>query len=268
MICEIPPVTASPAGHPAGVVPMAMHVLGEARRDTKVLAAYLDDHPRAVRPAPGGDRRGRRPGRRWPTLWTDVIEPEFNRVSWMLSAATRSSGASFVTTRKRLQPLVGDAAANALTAGLGGQAGQLASLGLLDGLDQLASGVIDRDTFNRRYGHRGPHEFEISMPRPGEDPHWIDRQLAAAGRVRGPSYRELLANQERAREEAWAELESRHPRQARILHRQLGGLGQDHPRPGAGPQRGDPLLLGAAGVRAEGRRADRAGRRHLLPRRS
>ena len=97
----------------------------------------------------------------------------------MLSAATRSSGASFITTRKRLQGLVGDAAANALTAGLGAQAGQLASLGLLDGLEQVAAGEIDRDTFNRRYGHRGPHEFEISLPRPGEDPNWIDTQLAA-----------------------------------------------------------------------------------------
>ena len=85
-------------------------------------------------------------------------------------------------------------AANALTAGLGGQAGQLASLGLLDGLEQLAAGEIDRDTFNRRYGHRGPHEFEISLPRPGEDPAWIDHavrrtcgigdELSRAARVR------------------------------------------------------------------------------------
>src|SRR4030095_11093616 len=111
-------------------------------------------------------------------LWTDVLSPEFHRVSWMLSAGTRSSGASFIPTRKRLQQLVGDAAANALTAGLGAQAGQLASLGLLDGLEQLAAGEMHREPFSRRYGHRGPHEFEISLPRPGEDPDWIDRQLA------------------------------------------------------------------------------------------
>jgi rifampicin phosphotransferase len=141
-------------------------------------------------------------------------------VSWMLSAATRSSGASFITTRKRLQQLVGDAAANALTAGLGAQAGQLASLGLLDGLEQLAAGKIDRDTFNRRYGHRGPHEFEISTPRPGEDPRWIDEQLAVRA-ASTTSYRDLLRAQEQRRNEAWAELERRHPVQARILHHQL-----------------------------------------------
>ena len=59
---------------------------------------------------------------------------------------------------------------NAVTADLGGGADQLASLDLLKGLDQLDAGTIDEDTFNQRYGHRGPHEFEISRPRSGEDP--------------------------------------------------------------------------------------------------
>jgi pyruvate,water dikinase len=217
---EIPPVNASRLALLRGVVPMAIHVLGEARRDVKVLADYLDDHPRRC-----DQRRAEiaaiTSADDLSMLWTNVIEPEFNRVSWMLSAATRSSGASFVTTRKRLQALVGDAAANALTAGLGGQAGQLASLGLLDGLEQLANGVIDRDTFNSRYGHRGPHEFEISIPRPGEDPLWIDRQLAERAEARA-SYHELLAKQQRAREEAWADLEIKHPHRVHTLQRQLG----------------------------------------------
>jgi rifampicin phosphotransferase len=214
---EIPPVQAPRLAILRGVLPMAIHVLGEARRDKKILNRYLADHPRRceqrraeIAASTSADELGQ--------LWTDVLDPEFNRVSWMLSAATRSSGASFVTTRKRLQRLVGDAAANALTAGLGAQAGQLASLGLLDGLDQLDRAEIDRETFNRRYGHRGPHEFEISTPRPAEDPHWIDQQLEA----RAPAgYRELLATQQAARAAAWAELEDRHPWHARVLHRQL-----------------------------------------------
>ena len=218
---EIPPVKVRRRDIIRAVLPMALHVLREARRDVKLLDAYLAAHPAlcdrrraeiaaVATPVELGD------------LWIDVLSREFDRVSWMLSAATRSSGASFITTRKRLQRLVGDAAANALTAGLRAQAGQLASLGLLDGLEQLAAGEIDRETFNRRYGHRGPHEFEISLPRPGEDPDWIDRQLAERAES-ATSYRELLAAQEQRRSEAWAELEQRHPVQARMLHRQLGG---------------------------------------------
>ena len=231
---EIPPVKAHRRDILRAVLPMALHVLGEARRDVKVLDAYLAEHPALC-----DRRRAEIAAVATPVeladLWTDVLNPEFHRVSWMLSAATRSSGASFITTRKRLQRLVGDAAANALTAGLGAQAGQLASLGLLDGLEQLAAGEIDRDTFNRRYGHRGPHEFEISTPRPGEDPDWIDRQLAA----RAASTIKLSRPAPRAgatgASEAWAELERRHPLQSRILHHQLDGLGQDLPGPRARP---------------------------------
>jgi len=218
---EIPPVNVHRLEVIRAVLPMGLHVLREARRDVKLLDAYLTahlalcDHRRAeiaavARPLALAD------------LWTKVLSPEFHRVSWMLSAATRSSGASFITTRMRLQRLVGDAAANALTAGLGAQAGQLASLGLLDGLDQLAAGEIDRDIFNRRYGHRGPHEFELSVPRPGEDSMWVDRQLAERAET-ATSYRDLLAAQEQKRNEAWAELEQRHPVQATMLHRQLRG---------------------------------------------
>jgi rifampicin phosphotransferase len=218
---EIPPVKAHRRDIIRAVLPMALHVLREARRDVKLLAAYLAAHPALC------DRRRAEIAAvvtpvELADLWIDVLSREFDRVSWMLSAATRSSGASFITTRKRLQRLVGDAGANALTAGLRGQAGQLASLGLLDGLEQLAAGEIDRETFNRRYGHRGPHEFEISLPRPGEDPDWIDRQLAERADS-ATSYSELLAAQEQRRNEAWSELEQRHPVQARILHHQLRG---------------------------------------------
>ena len=218
---EIPPVKARRRDIIRAVLPMGVHVLREARRDVKLLDAYLAAHPALC-----DHRRAEIAELTTPIeladLWTEVLSREFHRVSWMLSAATRSSGASFITTRKRLQSLVGDAAANALTAGLRAEAGQLASLGLLDGLDQLAAGEIDRETFNRRYGHRGPHEFEISLPRPGEDPEWIDRQLAE--RAESPtSYHDLLAGQEQRRQKAWADLEQRHPVQARILHHQLRG---------------------------------------------
>ena len=160
----------------------------------------------------------------WPISGSMCSSPEFHRVSWMLSAATRSSGASFVTTRKRLQRLVGDAAANALTAGLGWR-------GRSAGQSRPARwagpagcrGEIDRETFNRRYGHRGPHEFEISLPRPAEDPNWIDAAAGPARPERRSSYRGLLEAQERKRAAAWAELERRHPLQARMLHHQLRG---------------------------------------------
>ena len=194
-------------------------MLSEARRDARSLDEYLAGHPQLCT-ARRAEIAAVTDGPKLARLWRRVIEPEFHRISRMLSAATRRSGASFVTTRRRLQSLVGDEKANAITAGLGAEAGQLASLGLLDGLEQVAAGEMDRETFNLTYGHRSPHEFEISTPRPAEDPDWIDRQLAVipAG---GVGYRELLERQERARDKAWRTLEYDHPLQAKLLHWQI-----------------------------------------------
>jgi phosphohistidine swiveling domain-containing protein len=220
---EIPPVPVRRLAVLRAVVPMALHVLSEARRDARHLDGYLADHPERCE-----RRRSEVAAVTDPAalarLWTTVLEPEFSRVSRMLSAATRSSGASFVTTRLRLQRLVGDADADALTAGTGGGAVPLASLGLLDGLDALARGEIDRSTFARRYGHRGPHEFELRWPRPAEDPGWAQAQLAA--RAVDPPSRDRRQAQEAAREAAWRRLRARSPVQARLLRRALARWGR------------------------------------------
>ena len=222
---EIPPVPASWAKVMRSVVPVALHVLSEAQRDVRKLDGYLEAHPALCL------RRRREIAEiddpeKLATLWASTLEPEFHRVSKMLSAATRSSGASFVTTRKRLQEMVGPAGANAITADLGGDAGQLASLDLLKGLDQLDAGTIDEDGFNQRYGHRGPHEFEISLPRSGEDPVWLASQRAQ----RSPAITAELAvrrqKQGQIRELAWIRLGHRFPLQAWLVRRQVQQWGR------------------------------------------
>ena len=42
---EIPPIPAHRLRVLRAILPMAAHVIGEARRDSRVLAAYLDAHP-------------------------------------------------------------------------------------------------------------------------------------------------------------------------------------------------------------------------------
>ncbi len=222
---EIPPVPASWAKVIRSVVPVALHVLSEAHRDVRKLDDYLATHPALCL------RRRREIAEvddpeTLADLWTSTLEPEFHRVSKMLSAATRSSGASFVTTRKRLEEMVGPAGANAVIAGLGGGRDQLASLDLLRGLDQLDAGRIDEAGFNQQYGHRGPHEFEISRPRSGEDPVWLADQRAQ----RSPAVAAELAlkqeKQAQIRELAWIRLDHRFPLQAWLVRRQVRQWGR------------------------------------------
>jgi pyruvate,water dikinase len=107
---------------------------------------------------------------------------------------------------------------------LNGGTHELASLGLLVGLTQLAQGEIDRATFARRYGHRGPHEFEVSIARPAEHPGWVDQQLAGlrAAPIDVPA---LLARQQDAQAAAWARFQQRFPRKVRAIRRRIDQAG-------------------------------------------
>jgi phosphohistidine swiveling domain-containing protein len=149
-----------------------------------------------------------------------AIAPDFIKTCQMLEAAANQGGGAILFLRRNLQKMVGPEDADALLTSSSGAQGPLSSLGPLLGLTQLASGAIDRATFARRFGHRGPHEAELSIPRPAEDPEWIDRELAGLHRsVENPEA--LLARQGAARQAALDRLRERFPRKEKSVRRQI-----------------------------------------------
>ncbi len=147
------------------------------------------------------------------SLWPQQVRPLFEEACDMLSAATTAHGTTLLSVPGKLATLVGEADAALLLSGQQAGGTPLASLGPALGLARLARGEIDRDTFARQYGHRGPHEVELSIPRPAEDPAWIDDQLAALhGTARDADT--LLASQEAARAAAWERLARQDPKKA------------------------------------------------------
>jgi pyruvate,water dikinase len=149
-------------------------------------------------------------------LWRNEVEPFFRHCSLLLAAGGRVDGGGLAKIRTELRKLVSEADTNALLTGLQGGGAVLASLGPVVGLDQVARGEIDRQTYVRTWGHRGPHEFEVSTPRPGEDPDWIDAQLSTYTDVRV-----LLEQQHQAREEAWNRFRQRYPKRADGMARKI-----------------------------------------------
>jgi len=131
----------------------------------------------------------------------------------MLAAAVSAHGTTLLSGPGKLATLVGEADAALLLSGQQADGTSLASLGPVTGLTRLARGEIDRDTFTRQHGHRGPHEVELSIPRPAEDPAWIDSQVAALHDTARDADT-LLADQEAARAAAWERLARQDPRQA------------------------------------------------------
>jgi phosphohistidine swiveling domain-containing protein len=145
-------------------------------------------------------------------LWQEKVRPLVVEACDMLSAAVLH-GTTLLSNPGRLAKLVGEADSALLLSGQQTEGLPLASLGPATGLARLARGEIDRDTFARQYGHRGSHEVELSIPRPAEDPAWIDDQLAAL-RDTAHDADALLADQEAARAAAWERLARQDPKKA------------------------------------------------------
>ena len=189
------------------LAPVAVQILWRVRRYQSRIGRFV-----AETPARCDVLRARIAAARTPIelrdLWRDEIDGLYRDACYMLQAAGRQGNAALVMTRPRLQALVGATDADALFAGSHSDEHPLASLGLIRGLQKVASGEIDRAMFAQRYGHRGPHEFEVSMPRPGEDPHWIDSQLEL---LRTTDVQALFSRREEAGRAAWQRLTATRP---------------------------------------------------------
>ncbi len=161
--------------------------------------------------------------------WHEEIYPELAAGIWILGGATQPLEAT-VKLRKELIELVGEADANALFSSLSSEdgpnvaSGLLASLGPVVGVARVAQGKMTRAEYLARYGHRGPHEAEPSMPRPAEDPGWLDEQLAEY-RQNPVDVDELLARRRADFEAAWQRLQRRYPKGAPKLRRQIDTVG-------------------------------------------
>jgi rifampicin phosphotransferase len=189
-------------------LPTAIRVRRQARTNLKGMTAFLATARQRCE-----DLRARvaaiGSGAELAELYQREIEPHLVTACRMLEAANRQSGVRLNHAIGKLRTMMGEVDAAAILTGANAD-GDLASMGPLIGLTRLAHGEITREEFVRAYGHRGPHEFEISIPRPGEDPGWVDAQLAGLRDLRTDT-KALLARQEQARQQAWVRFAERYP---------------------------------------------------------
>ena len=160
------------------------------------------------------------------TLWHTALEPYYYRTCWMLRVSAKMSIDFSPKVHRELAELVGEADANALLLHLGrdsdwsSDSDFLASLGPVVGVSKVAGGEMSRQAYLEQYGHRGPHEMELSAPRPAKDPDWLDRQLAEF--TRSPvDVGALLAKRRAAFDAAWQRFQDRYPRKVTSIQQRL-----------------------------------------------
>jgi phosphohistidine swiveling domain-containing protein len=154
------------------------------------------------------------------SLWHEEIEPHVTQSVWAVMASVSRYAGHTTRLRRELREMVEPDDADALISNLSDDSGPLASLGPLMGLSKVARGEMEREAYLEQYGHRGPHEFELSVPRPTEDPSWLDQQVAQFRDSR-LDVRTLLAKQRAEFDRAWKSLRARYPRKAKSMRRRI-----------------------------------------------
>jgi phosphohistidine swiveling domain-containing protein len=192
------------------------------RRGIKRVPHYL-----ATMPALCKELRQRiagiRTGAELAALWHRDIFSRLRSDIWVVAGSAQPLEAS-MGLQRRLAGLVGESDANTLFSGLSTEDDMLASLGPVVGVAQVVQGKMSRAQYLEKYGHRGPQEAELSMPRPAEDPGWLDKQLAEY--ARNPvDVDDLLARRQAEFEAAWQRLQARYPKKAQKLRKQIDKVG-------------------------------------------
>jgi phosphohistidine swiveling domain-containing protein len=150
-------------------------VMTSIRRALKSIDPYLKANPAwceaQLRKLPDLDQRGL-------INWLDhVLLPYLVRCFWWMVGSAIAQSNAVSKLRSDLLQIVSTEDTIALLSNVSTPEELLASLGVVAGLDRLRRGQISREEYVGQYGHRGPHEVELSYPRPAEDPIWIDKQL-------------------------------------------------------------------------------------------
>jgi pyruvate,water dikinase len=201
------------------VLPGAIRMLRKQRAALKDLPEFLAGNPGWCR-ALGKRIQGIESGQELAALFQEEFLPRVLQTFWRTVATVWRYGERAGRLRRELVDLVGVDDADALLSNVSSEDELLASLGPMVGLVRLARGEMSRAAYLEQWGHRGPLETEASVPRPFEDPDWLDRQLAAFARS-AVDVEARLAAQRAAFEAAWERFQARHPRQAGSMKRRL-----------------------------------------------
>jgi pyruvate,water dikinase len=110
--------------------------------------------------------------------WFDqILLPYLEKCFWWMVGSAIAQANLISKLRRDLLKIASPDDTIALLSNVSMEDDFLASLGIVAGLDRLRRGQMSREEYVKKYGHRGPHEVEMFISRPAEDPNWIDEQL-------------------------------------------------------------------------------------------
>ncbi len=153
-------------------------------------------------------------------LWHNEIKSHIKDGVWTVLGTANHSAEFTRRLQRQLTSMVGPEDANLLISNLSTDDEFLVSLGPSVGLAKVANGEITQEEYIEKFGHRGPHEFELSKPRPVENPDWLNKQLAQYQKT-PLDVQELFEKQHYAFDSARHRLASKVPSAAKKMLRRI-----------------------------------------------
>ena len=206
-------------------IPRLMKIIVRQTASVRKFSRYVADNPVFFRRMQERIQSAKT-GAELHDLWRDEIDPHIRRSAWIVLGTATYSSDYTVRARRELTELSSPENADALlswssdSAEEGPEAELLDSLGPLVNIARVARGDMDREEYLRQYGHRGPHEFELSVSRPAEDPSWLESQLARY-RQSPVDVDAMLAQRRNDYDAAWEQIQAEHPRKAKSIQRHI-----------------------------------------------
>jgi len=173
----------------------ALRIMSNVRKAVKSIQTFLDTNPawcethRSKLPVLEKDKL---------VHWSNnLFVPYITRCFWWMTGSAITQANLISKLRKDLLKITSPDETVALLSNVSTEDEILSSLGIVASLDRLRRGRMSRGEYLEKYGHRGPHEAELSTPRPAETPNWIDEQLD--GLKHAPADVETLLQEQRLR---------------------------------------------------------------------
>ena len=142
------------------------------------------------------------------------------KVFWMIVGSAWQHGELIGKLRRELSQLVSMEEIDLLLSAVSTETEILQSLGPVHDLSRVARGDMTSEEYIENWGHRGPHEFETSIPRPAEDPDWIKKQLEIL--ENSPIDAEtLISRRQEEFQTTFNTFKTKYPRKSGAVHRRI-----------------------------------------------
>jgi pyruvate,water dikinase len=217
---DIPTIPISTIGLLGDWIPLAVEMLPQQmklKRQHQSIVASASERCRELRQRirETNEKAGLIP------LWHEEVWPLFWDLLQLLDGTNDDYFNPYVALKSELAKLLGKEDADTLLSALGGGgSGKLISVGPLVDMAKVARGEMTREAYIEQHGHREANENELAVPRPQEDPRWLDMQLAEF--EQSPvDVQKLLEKSAAEFDAVWKKFEASHPKKTKKLRKKI-----------------------------------------------